>query len=136
MQIMDDDFRQVFESNVCFARYSPHVGIHAKNEEVASLIAAHSQLKKYTADAKVNSSRWRKYTNIIQGEKVLIKRQTGRNKYSSMFERIPYTVTDIRGSRYELVKDTDYDNSQPIYRHLNDIKKYRSCPTPKIHPTN
>ena len=91
--------------------------------------------KKYTTDAKINSSRWRKYTNIIQGEKVLIKRQIGRNKYSSMFERIPYTVTDIRGSRYELVKDTDYDNSQPIYRHLNDIKKYRSCPTPKIHPT-
>ena len=91
--------------------------------------------RKNTTNAKVNSSRWRKYTDIIQGEKVLLKRQTGQNKYMSIYEQVPYTVTDVQGSRYELVKETDYDNSKKIYRHLNDIKKYHSCPKAKVHVT-
>lgn len=39
-------------------------------------------------------------------------------------------VTDVQGSRYELVADNDYNNRHTIFRHISDIKLYK----PKQHP--
>ena len=56
---------------------------------------------------------------------MLVKRAAKTTKYQSVFDNIPYTVTDVQGSRYELVKESETDNSWPIFRHINDIKPYK-----------
>ena len=39
-------------------------------------------------------------------------------------------VTDVQGSRYELVADDDHNNAHTIFRHISDIKLYK----PYQHP--
>ena len=34
-------------------------------------------------------------------------------------------VTDVQGSRYELVADNDHNNTHTIFRHISDIKLYK-----------
>ena len=76
------------------------------------------------ANAKINAFRWRKYPKIIQGDKVLMKRSSKTNKFVSQFDPTPH-ITDVQGSRYELVADNDYYNMHTIFRHINDIKLYK-----------
>lgn len=90
----------------------------------------HDSHRKEVANAKINASRWRKYPKIIQGDRVLVKRSSKINKFASQFNPTPHMVTDVQGSRYELVADNDYNNRHTIFRHISDIKLYK----PKQHP--
>ena len=81
--------------------------------------------RKEVANVKINASRWRKYPNIIQGYKVLVKRSSKTNKFVSQFDPTPHMVTDVQGSRYELVADNDHNNAHTIFRHISDIKLYK-----------
>ena len=86
--------------------------------------------RKEVASAKIDASCWRKYPKIIQGDKVLVKRSSKTNKFVSQFDPTPHMVTDVQGSRYELVADNDLNNAHSIFRHISDIKLYK----PYQHP--
>ena len=87
--------------------------------------------RKEVANAKINASRWRKYPKIIQGDKVLVKRSSKTHKLVSQFDPTPHMVTDVQGSRCELVADNDYNNAHSIFRHISDIKLYKPYQHPK-----
>ena len=87
--------------------------------------------RKEVANAKINASRWRKYPKIIQGDKVLVKRSSKTNKFVSQFDPVPHMVTDVQGSRYELVADSDHNNAHSIFRHVSDRKLYKPYQHPK-----
>ena len=90
---------------------------------------------KEVAIAKINASCWRKYPKIIQGDKVLVKRSSKTNKFVSQFDPTPQMVTDIQGSRYELVADNDHKTAHSIFRHISDIKLYKPHQHPqRYHP--
>ena len=90
----------------------------------------HDSHSKEVVNAKINVSHRRKYPKIIQGDKVLVKRSSKTNKFVSQFDPTPHTVTDVQGSRYELVADNDYSNMYTIFRHISEIKLYK----PYQHP--
>ena len=88
--------------------------------------------RKEVANAKINASHLRKYAKIIQGDKVFVKRSLKTNKFASQFDPTPHMVTDVQGSRYELVADNDYNNMHTIFRHISDIELYKHYqPPPK-----
>ena len=94
--------------------------------------------RKVVTNAKINASRWRKYPKIIQGDKALVKRSSKTNKFVSQSDPTPHMVTDVQGSRYELVADNDHNNVHTIFRHISDIKSYKPYQRPqryhKPHP--
>ena len=93
-----------------------------------------SQRKEVT-NVKINASSRRKYPNIIQGDKVLVKRPWKRNKFASQFDPKPHMVTDVQDSRYKLVADNDYNNMHTIFRNISDIKLYKPYQHPqRYHP--
>ena len=60
----------------------------------------------------------------------MVKRSSKTNKFVSQFDPTPHMVTDVQGSRYELVADNDHNNAHFIFRHISDMKLYK----PYQHP--
>ena len=85
-------------------------------------------------NSTVNSSRWRQYPTISQGNEVLILRSGDKRKFQSRYEQIPYTVIDIQGTRYELLASDPKHRKQPIFRHASQIKLYQepALPFPEL----
>ena len=80
--------------------------------------------RKEVANAKINASRWRKYPKIIQRDKVLVKRSSKTNKFLSQLDPTPHKVTDVQGSRYELVADIK------LYKTYQHTQRYHTTPPP------
>ena len=85
---------------------------------------ARDKKRKYKANAQQNSSPWRKYPSIIQGDDVLVMRLNNRKKFQSLYEPTPYTVIDVKGARYTLLSCDTHHQRQPIFRHASQIKLY------------
>ena len=81
--------------------------------------------RKTEANAKQNSSRWRQYPNINQGNEVPVMRFTGKTKFKSFYEKTPYIVTDVKGTQYTLLSCDTKRPRQPIIRHASQIKLYQ-----------
>ena len=58
-----------------------------------------------------------------------------KNKFVSQFDPTPHMVTDVQGSRYEVVADNGHNNAHSIFRHISDIKLYKPYQYPqRYHP--
>ena len=89
---------------------------------------------KNAANSKQNSSKWRKYPNIIQGNEVLALRFTGKTKFKSIYEPTPYIVIDVKGAQYTLLSSDPQRPKQPIIRHASQIKLYQQPAGAPPHP--
>ena len=68
-----------------------------------------------------NNSRWRKYHDIQQGDKVLILRAMRSGKFQSIYEPEPYIVINQNGALYQILRQSD---NYTTFRHINDLKPY------------
>ena len=80
-----------------------------------------SIVNKARRNQNINTSRWRKYHDIQQGDKVLILRAMRSGKYQSIYEPEPYIVIHQNGARYQLLRQSD---NYTTFRHINDLKPY------------
>ena len=87
--------------------------------------------RKQKVNGTINSSRWRKYPTIIQCNEVLVLRSSGKTKFQSKYEQMPYTVVDIKGKRYTLLASDPKYHKQPIYRHASQIRLHQE-PVPSM----
>ena len=93
------------------------MGLSQLNEEEIWKAFLKDKESKKTREERINSSKYKRHSNIKKGDRVLVRNYKRTSKFQPIFIPDPYTVTSVDG-----VKITVEREGKSLKRHPDDMK--------------